>query len=70
MKFDLVIPTRGDLKTLTPLFLSLNKQTLLPERIFLVFNTFKTEAERESFGKEACGIANEQIAERLSPVTA
>lgn len=69
MQFDLVIPTRGDLKTLTPLFHSINKQTVLPQRIFLVFNQYMNDAEWEEFGKKACGIADEHIANILQPIS-
>lgn len=69
MKFDVVIPTRGELKTLTSLFTALNAQTLMPERVFLVFDKEMSDEQREQFGKEACGVASDEIAKRLMPVT-
>lgn len=69
MQFDLIIPTRGDLKTLTPLVKSLNTQTVLPERIFIIIDREFTGDEREQRGKDACGIASEELAQRLVPVS-
>jgi len=69
MQFDLVIPTRGDLKTITPLFQSLNTQTLLPEHIFLIVDKLITEHEWEVLGEEISSVASEAIARRLTSVT-
>ena len=69
MQFDLIIPTRGDLKVLAPLVKSLNTQTVLPERIFIIVDRDFTADEWEQRGKDACGIASDELAQRLLPIS-
>lgn len=69
MQFDLVIPTRGDISTLTPLITALGEQTLLPERIFLIVDKVVSDDQSRAFAKEISALANYKVVSRLTFVT-